>query len=164
MGITLREITVDNWQRIADLTVKDEQKHWVASNVRALAEAKSGLPGEHSDLKLVPLAIYAGEEPVGFLMYNVSPSDDRYFVMRLMIDQRYQGKGYGRAAMEQLLARFLANARAKEVAISYVPDNQAARQLYASLGFEEIGMDGEETLAWRFLNEQDEPWPSRWRR
>ena len=164
MAITLREITVDNWWQIADLSVKDEQKNLVASNLRSLAEAKYGFPGERADLKMVPLAIYDDEEPVGFLMYNVGPSEDRYYVMRLMIDQRYQGKGHGRTAMEELLQRFLANPHAKEVAISYVPDNQAAKQLYASLGFEEIGVDGGETLAWRTLNEQDEPWTSLWKR
>ncbi len=164
MAITLREIDANNWRQIADLAVKEEQKNWVAPNLRSLAEAKYGFPGEHAELKLVPLAIYDDEEPVGFLMYNTGPSEDRYYVMRLMIDQRYQGKGYGRAAMEEILRRFLANPLAKEVAISYVPENQAAKQLYASLGFEEIGMDGGETLARRALNEQDEPWTSLWKR
>ena len=62
-----------------------------------------------------------------------------------MVDQSFQGKGYGRFGMEQMLDIFRANARIKTVGISYEPNNEAARKLYANLGFAETGamMDGE---------------------
>jgi diamine N-acetyltransferase len=50
--------------------------------------------------------------------------------------------------MKQVLDVFRANGQIKNVGISYEPENEAARKLYASLGFVEPGeiMDGE-TLA-----------------
>ena len=68
--------------------------------------------------------------------------------MRLMVDEKYQGKGHGREIMKQVLDSFRTDERIKNVGISYEPENEVARKLYASLGFEEPGeiIDGE-TLA-----------------
>jgi diamine N-acetyltransferase len=83
-------------------------------------------------------------------MYSLNPTHSRFqaFVMRLMVDQRFQGKGYGREIMKWVLQTFRENEQIKSVGISYEPENAAARQLYASLGFVEPGemLDGE-TLA-----------------
>ncbi len=56
-----------------------------------------------------------------------------------MVDRRYQGKGYGRAAMRLLLDRLRTIPGCDEVAISYEPENDVARRLYASCGFRETG-------------------------
>ena len=62
-----------------------------------------------------------------------------------MVDEKYQGKGYGRFGMEAMLKVFRANERIKTVGISYMPDNETGRKLYASLGFVETGemLEGE---------------------
>jgi diamine N-acetyltransferase len=65
--------------------------------------------------------------------------EGKYWIMRVMVDQRFQGKGYGRAAMELLLDRLRATPDCDEVAISYEPENAVARRLYASVGFHETG-------------------------
>jgi len=64
------------------------------------------------------------------------------------VDDNYQGKGYGREIMKQVLDVFHGNDKIKTVGISYEPQNTAAQKLYASLGFVEPGeiFDGE-TLA-----------------
>jgi len=163
MPITLQEITAANWQRIVSLTVGDDQQTMVASNAYSLLEAAYGFEGELAHLKLCPMAIYAGETPVGFLLYNTAPALDRFFIMRLMIDQAHQGHGYERAALMQLLALFRAHPQAKEVAISYNLGNEAARRLYLSCGFEELGPDDAGgVMMWQALNPQPEPWESLW--
>ena len=62
-----------------------------------------------------------------------------------MVDEKFQGKGYGRFGMQKMIEMFRANERIKEVGISYEPENEAARKLYAGLGFVETGrmLDGE---------------------
>jgi len=67
------------------------------------------------------------------------------FIQRLMVDEKFQGKGFGRFGMEWMLEIFRADKRIKTVGISYEPDNDSARNLYASLGFVETGeiVDGE---------------------
>jgi diamine N-acetyltransferase len=56
-----------------------------------------------------------------------------------MVDEKFQGKGYGRFGMQKVLEIFRADERIREVGISYEPENEVARKLYASLGFSETG-------------------------
>ena len=140
MGITLQPVTAENWKALIKLKVREDQNHFVASNVYSIAEAQFGDDFEgHWDL--YPFGIYDAETPVGFLMYgyNFSHATQQAFIMRLMVDEKFQGKGYGRLGMEKMLEIFRADDRIKAVGISYEPDNDAARKLYASLGFVETG-------------------------
>ncbi len=133
-------VTKDNWQALVKLKVRDDQKHFVASNVYSIAQAQFGDEYEgHWDLH--PFGIYEGDMPVGFLMYgyNFSHPKQQAFIIRLMVDEKFQGKGYGKFGMGKMLEFFRADDRIKEVGISYEPENEGARKLYASLGFVETG-------------------------
>jgi diamine N-acetyltransferase len=136
----IRPVTKDNWKELIRLKVRDDQTHFVASNLYSIAEAQFGDDYEgHWDL--YPFGIYDGDIPVGFLMYalNFDHPTQQAFIQRLMVDDRYQGKGYGRFGMEKMLEVFRSDERIHVVGISYEPENDAARKLYASLGFEETG-------------------------
>src|SRR5262245_43033862 len=136
----LRPVTKENWQVLIKLQVREDQKHFVASNVFSIAQAQFGDEFEgHWDLH--PFGIYDGDVPVGFLMYglNFDHPTQQAFIQRLMVDEKYQGNGYGRFAMQKMLELFRADERIAEVGISYEPENEAARKLYASLGFVETG-------------------------
>ncbi|MBK9601265.1 MAG: GNAT family N-acetyltransferase [Anaerolineales bacterium] len=149
MSISLRPVTAENWRALIKLKVREDQSHFVASNLYSIAEAQFGFDDEgHWDL--FPFGVYDGEKPVGFLMYCFNFNHSRYqaFILRLMVDEKFQGKGYGREIMTQALDRFRTDERIKSVGISYEPENEGARKLYASLGFVEPGelLEGE-TLA-----------------
>ena len=90
---------------------------------------------------MAPYGIYDGGEPVGFLMigYNFSRARTQGFIIRLMVDEKYQGKGYGKFGMHWILDHFRNDERIQRIGISYEPDNEVARTLYASLGFVETG-------------------------
>lgn len=60
-----------------------------------------------------------------------------------MVDAAQQGKGYGRAAMEAIIARLVVEPDCHEVLLDYEPENEPARRLYASLGFREIETDSD---------------------
>ena len=145
----IREVTRDNWKELIRLKVREDQTHFVASNLFSIAEAQFGDDYEgHWDLH--PFGIYDGGTPVGFLMYgfNFEHPKQQAFIIRLMVDEKYQGKGFGRFGMQKMLETFRADERIQTVGISYEPENEAARKLYASLGFEETGeVVGEEVLA-----------------
>ena len=57
-----------------------------------------------------PFAIYADKKLVGFCMFSFAPKakdpDDRYWLWRFMIDKRYQGRGYGQAALKEIIKYF----------------------------------------------------------
>src|SRR6478736_4760829 len=132
MTMTLREITRENWEQSIRLTVTPEQVSYVASNAISLAHSKY-------EPEWIPLALYADDEIVGFVMYGVYRDEGKYWILRVMVDKRFQGKGYGRAAMRLLLDRLRAIPGCDEVAISYEPENEVARHLYAACGFRETG-------------------------
>ena len=145
----LRPVTADNWKKLIKLKVSDDQSHFVAPNLYSIAEAQFGFEDEgHWDLH--PFGAYIDDQPVGFVMFADNPSHSRFqaFIVRLMVDQRFQGKGHGREIMQIVLDRLRDNEQIKQVGISYEPENEVARKLYAKLGFVEPGelMDGE-TLA-----------------
>jgi diamine N-acetyltransferase len=145
----LRPVTKDNWKELIRLKVREDQTHFVASNLYSIAESQFGDDYEgHWDL--YPFGIYDASTPVGFLMYgiNFEHPKQQAFIIRLMVDEKYQGKGYGRFGMEKMLETFRRDDRIKVIGISYEPENEGARKLYASLGFVEPGemIDGE-TLA-----------------
>ncbi len=141
MAVTLRPITTENWEQCVRLAVDPEQTRFVASNAYSLAQAA------YED-DCVPQAIYNGDVMVGFVMYWHLPGEPRYHINRVMVDAAHQHKGYGRAAMVQLLAQLTANPDCQEIDISYEPENEVARRLYASLGFRETGeIDDGEVIA-----------------
>lgn len=144
----IRPVTRENWRELSKLSVRDDQREFVASNLYSIAEAQFGedIPGEgHWDMS--PFGIYDEDKPVGFLMigHNFDAPKFQGFVIRLMVDEKYQGKGYGKFGMNWILEHFRADERVKVIGISYEPHNEVARKLYASLGFMETGEieDGE---------------------
>jgi len=147
--VKLRPVTAENWKELIRLKVGDDQTHFVASNLYSIAEAQFGFEDEgHWDF--YPLGAYVEDQPVGFVMYcfNFGHSRFQAFIMRLMVAQQFQGKGYGREIMQLVLKRFREDEQIRNVGISYEPENEVARKLYASLGFVEPGemLEGE-TLA-----------------
>lgn len=142
----IRQVTIENWQSLIALKVRDDQKSFVSSNLYSIAQSKFGDEYEgHWDL--FPFGIYDEDKPVGFLMYGVNYLHPTHqaFIFRLMVDENFQGRGYGKFGMNWMLDLFREDARIKIVGITYEPSNALARKLYASLGFVETGrvVDGE---------------------
>lgn len=138
--IELRPVVKQNWRDFIKLTVSEDQKNFVADNLYSIAQAQFGFDFEgHWDCH--PFGIYDDDTPVGFMMYAVNFSHPvrQVLIARLMVDQNVQRRGYGRAAMEKVLESFRADGRVREIGISYEPENEVARKLYAELGFVETG-------------------------
>ena len=61
----IRPVTKENWRELIRLQVREDQKHFVASNLYSIAESKFGDEYEgHWDL--FAYGIYNGDVPVGF--------------------------------------------------------------------------------------------------
>ena len=130
--IELREITQGNFRECIALSVADDQRDFVASNLYSLAEAKA-------DGVSIPLAIYAGEVMVGFTMYRLDAERGTGHVDRLMVAKEHQHHGYGRAAMLGVINRLRNTPGCVQVVTSFVPTNTVADALYDSLGFRRTG-------------------------
>ena len=104
-----------------------------------------------------PVGIYDGDLPVGFSMYGFFreeyPPEGRLWLDRLLIDARFQGRGYGRAALEALLERLSREYPEQDVYLSVIEGNDVATRLYEQYGFRfivEKDIHGEDVMvrAW----------------
>jgi diamine N-acetyltransferase len=130
--VSLREITGENIKAVLSLRVTDEQRDaYPRSNAYSIAEGH--YPPDDDPVWM--RAVYAGETPVGFLMTSEAPDQGVYFLWRLMIDAKYQGKGYGRRAVELLIERIKASGNAKELLTSHLKSDCSAGTFYQRLGF-----------------------------
>jgi diamine N-acetyltransferase len=89
-----------------------------------------------------PLAVYREEEVIGCLLWGIDPGDGNCWLRGVRIDQRWQGQGYVRAAVLDLLASAHG---CRHFVLAYNPANTVARRLYQTLGFVETEerMEGE---------------------
>ena len=141
--VTLRAVTDENWREALTLTVRPEQQRFVAdyAPIAALALAKAYIrPG---GTVWTPYAIYAAATMIGFLALACEPeTGDQYWLFHFFIDQRYQGRGYGRAALQrsiELVQRVYPQCRMLQLVVH--PENTAARRLYTAAGFQPTGAE-----------------------
>ena len=156
--VHLEKVTHKNVWDIVELEIFESQHPFVASNEQSLMEAYIAITS--GTAYAYPFGIYDDETLVGFLMigYHEGAIDENppkatlenYTLWRLMIDKRYQRKGYGREAIRLALEfiRTWPYGRTDYCALSFKPENVVAKKLYQSFGFIENGeMDGDETVA-----------------
>ncbi len=146
MKIKLEPVNDSNREAVLALSVREDQ-HFVAPNnvsLRQAAEANAGQPGLAR-----PFAIYADDRLVGFCMFAFTPEkeapDDRYWLWRFMIDKNEQGKGYGKAALKEILKYFTEHG-ADMIYLSTEPENELGLHLYHKFGFRETGIINEGEL------------------
>jgi GNAT superfamily N-acetyltransferase len=139
VAITLGKITDVNRDSVLALHVAPEQELFVGSVAGALADAV-----EYPQARPWYRAVFAGSEPVGFVMvsWNVEPQPPEiigpWFLWKLLIDERYQGRGYGREVVRQI-AELVQAQGATELLTSYVPEPGSPAGFYERLGFVPTG-------------------------
>jgi diamine N-acetyltransferase len=137
--VTLREITDANRDEVLALRVAPEQSRFVGSVAAALEDAE-----KYPEAKAWYRAIYAGEEAVGFVMlsWDVTPVPGEiigpWFLWKLLIDDRHQRHGYGRAALRQVV-EIVRNAGAMELSTSYTTGEGEPWPFYERFGFVPTG-------------------------
>jgi diamine N-acetyltransferase len=136
--VTLREITDENRDAVRALRVGPAQERFIASVADSLEEAATT-----PQAKPWYRAIYAGAEPVGFVMlsWDVTPSPGilgPWFLWRLLIDERHQRRGYGREALLQIVDLVRAEG-ATELLTSYGQGEGEPWPFYERFGFEPTG-------------------------
>ena len=142
MRIELKPVDQYNKSDCIRLKVTKAQSEYIASNESSLEVAE-----EYSDVAR-PFMIYSDGIAVGFTMFAFEPDyedpDDRYWLWRFMIDEKYQGQGYGKEALKHIISYFKENG-AGNIRLSTKESNVNAIHLYQSFGFAPNGdvNDGE---------------------
>ncbi len=133
--IKLADITEDNWMDVASLSVKDQQKGYVASAVGILARGYvyRGCNGRvyaiENDGVIVGAALVREftDEPLG------------YDLQEFMIDGRFQGRGYGSAALSLILEELRREGHFDHVEVCVKKTDAEAIRLYEKHGFADSG-------------------------
>jgi diamine N-acetyltransferase len=140
MAVTLRELTDVNREAVLALRLAPEQERFVGGSVQnALADA-----AEYPQAKPWYRAVYAGDEPIGFVMisWNCEPQPPEiigpWFLWKLLIDKHHQGHGYASDVVRQV-AELVRAEGATELLTSVVPGDAGPAGFYERFGFVPTG-------------------------
>ena len=148
--LTFVEVTDENRAEVVAIRVAPGQERSVNSVADAMEEAV-----EWARAKPWYRAVYAGKHPVGFVMlsWDVEPQPPDiigpWFLWKLIVDERYQGQGYGREIVAKVIELIRAEG-ATELLTSHVSGEWSPAGFYARLGFRPTGAldpDGEIILS-----------------
>jgi diamine N-acetyltransferase len=131
-AVTLREITAETVRTICYLDVSESQRRNVAPNAHSIAQAYFE---PHAWFR----AIYADETPVGFVMLYDDPDKPEYVLWRFMVDTRYQNMGFGKKALELIMAHVKTRPGARELKLSCHPGEKGPEVFYQKCGFTMTG-------------------------
>ena len=135
MNITLQPITEENFLDAFNLKLKKEQESFVSHPVRSLAQAYV-----YRD-QCQPFGIYHEDIMVGYVMVIYDYDIPEYDIWHMMIDEAQQDKGYGKAAMQNVLEYIKTKpfGTSNRIALTCNTENAPALHLYTSLGFAPTG-------------------------
>jgi diamine N-acetyltransferase len=138
--LRLVDITAENVDAVTSLHVSLAQTDYVASVAESL-EAATASPEAGPWYR----GVYVDDTPVGFVMLGIAdpPRDARYpfryFLWRLLIDERFQGRGYGRQTLDAVVAELRTHLRADVLFTSVAPGEQSPIRFYERYGFVRTG-------------------------
>ncbi len=81
--------------------------------------------------------LYVDDNLIGYVFLIHAENPVQWIIDRLIIDKEYQRQGYGYDVVDQLIDMVYDFENSEMVVARYAPDNDAARQLFAKLKFEE---------------------------
>jgi diamine N-acetyltransferase len=131
-SLRLETVTPDNVSDACRLKVRPEQEVAVAPVAWSLAEA-------YVNPEIAwPRLIFDGDELVGFVMGCFDPQSPieafRCGIWRLNIAAGHQGRGYGRFAVESVLAEARLRGQSRATVL-WVPGEHGPQEFYLKLGF-----------------------------
>lgn len=140
--IHLEDITPDNWRE--ELKVSKEQERYVSDAMKILARAYA-----FRNQRSYACIIYEEGEPIGMALYYDCDELQAYDFSQLFIDERYQGRGFGKEAAKLILDRMKRDGKYSEVVLCYIEGNKAAKEMYEKLGFYHTGEADEDEIVMR---------------
>jgi len=132
--IYLKEVTEENWRAVNSLRIEEKQQSYVSSSVGILARAYA-YRSQNSQAK----AIYNDNEIVGLLMYRECDEVQAFVLDQMMIDKRFQRKGFGEKAAFIAIELMKSDKKYNRIVLCYCDGNIAAKNLYSKLGFYHTG-------------------------
>lgn len=153
VGLVIKLIptTRENWKEALALNVQSHQTHYVPPVAVSLAKVHVRPDGD--EYEYLPFCLYNPENRlVGFVMITVDQTTTwSYWMNGFLIDRDYQGKGYGKAAIDSVIRYIRGNYHhSKCLNLTVCSDNKTARRLYEKVGFFETGEVYDNEIVYRY--------------
>lgn len=133
--IRLEPVTEDNWKEASRLSVGDEQQAFLDTPTGIIAR---GYVYRGCNARVYVIA--DENAVVGLaLVRNLDEEPACYDLQQLMIDRRYQKRGYGAQALRLIIARLRTEASYDCVEVCVHKNNAPALRLFQTAGFADTG-------------------------
>ena len=133
--ITLRPIDEHNFLQAAALKITPEQQIFVAPAPYILARSYA-----YRGQNAVCWGIFEKDTLVGLAMlHDMTEEPACYHLCEFLIDASWQGKGYGQAALNQILGYCRQEGKFSRVEVCVKKANTAAIHVYNKAGFRDTG-------------------------
>ena len=123
--LSIKKLDRFDWETVLDLKVSPEQEDFLPSNLYSIAQT-------HFEGN-VPMGIFLEDQAIGFASYGIW--SNVCWINRIMIDQKYQGKGHGSKALKMLLEQLRSNPEIREFRTSVAAKNKAALDFFKQHNF-----------------------------
>lgn len=133
----LDDITKENWEKVIFLTTNADNRHTLGEEFVA-SNAYSILESFYEGQWIIKSIVHEGEL-IGFTMYGLCEERNFYELCRLMIDRKYQGKGYGTQALSLIAEEMKKQFGCNEIYLSTDPENARGKHIYEKFGFVNTG-------------------------
>ena len=140
--VELKTIAEDNFIDAFNLKLASGQERFVSHPIRSLAQAYVYRN------QCQPFGIYAEGKMIGYVMVIYDYDIPEYDIWHMMIDESMQGRGYGREALDQVIAYIKTKpfGDSNRVALTCNKNNPVARKLYESKGFTVTGVEDDDEI------------------
>lgn len=127
--VKLEELNVDNWLKVCNLSVTEEQKKvFPIPNVYWIGISRYE---EHTTL----FAIKSENDYIGLVGCGYDEDGKAGYINPLMIDEKYQGQGYSKKALGLVIDYLKENLGVTVIHLGHRKNNVSASSLYESFGF-----------------------------
>ena len=133
--LKLRKIDESNFIECFNLSLGEGQDRFVSHPIRSLAQAYIYYN------QCTPFGIYSNDTIVGYVMVIYDYDEETYNIWHMMIDEKYQGKGYGSIAIKLCIDYIKSKpfGSSNDVILTCNIDNSIAIHIYEKIGFKDTG-------------------------
>lgn len=134
-NLILKKIEESNFIECFNLRFGEGQDKFVSHPIRSLAQAYVYYN------QCTPFGIYSNDTMVGYVMVIYDYDEEIYNIWHMMIDEKYQGKGYGSIAIGLCIDYIKSKpfGTSNNIILSCNIDNSIAIHIYEKLGFKDTG-------------------------
>ena len=145
--LKLRKIDESNFIECFNLSLGEGQDRFVSHPIRSLAQAYVYYN------QCTPFGLYSNDTIVGYVMVIYDYDNETYNIWHMMIDEKYQGKGYGSIAIKLCIDYIKSKpfGSSNDVILTCNIDNSIAIHIYEKIGFKDTGERDDNELVMKLV-------------